>query len=346
MLHNRSLCLTSFVLVSSWGSLSAAQSQPATANPVPPAAAAPAPAAAPSGSVATDPPVWKQAMTLYELGQVEESLAMLRKQVVACGDAGTAACKDSERAALYMCVGIVLAGGQSNHNGGVQAFKKALTLDETMRVAPDYATAPVQSAFDEARGVAVAPAPVAAAPVQAVPPAAEDDDDDDDDDAPYDPNKKRMWIMAAGGVKYGFISRRYEYYDEDFDDYYETDARGTTQLGGSVAFGGMPGDTSGFTLGARVRSGVLFVGDNVGYIGSHMFLGGTMGPRVDNRFFFIGGGAGFESYFGEDRSALTGHFMASGSMGGFLISGGIDVAVSEYVNYFLFGLEVGYGGLL
>src|SRR5690606_22133844 len=153
MSHNRLLCFTSFALVSLWGSLSAAQDPPVKSDPLVPAAPAPAPAA--SGAATTEEPGWKQAMTLYELGQVEESLAMLRKQVLACGDAGTPACEEGERAALYMCVGIVLSGGESNHNGGVQAFKKALSLDETMRVAPDYSTAPVQSAFDEARGIEV-----------------------------------------------------------------------------------------------------------------------------------------------------------------------------------------------
>ncbi len=289
-------------------------------------------------------------MTLYELGQVEESLAMLRKQVLSCGDAGTPACDDSERAALYMCVGIVLAGGESNHNGGVQAFKKALSLDETMRVAPDYSTAPVKSAFNEARGVEeIAPEPVSLAPVQEEPPPPyeeEEGEDDEEPEASYNPNKKRVFILAAGGVKYGFIEQSYDYYYDDFDYYSGSEFRGATQLGGSVAFGGMPGETSGFTLGGRVRGGALLAGEAVGYLGGHMLIGGTMGPRTDNRFFFIGGGAGFETYLGYSRSALTGHFMAAGSIGGFLIAGGVDVAVSNEITYALVGVEVGFGGLL
>ncbi len=285
-------------------------------------------------------------MTLYELGQVEESLAMLRKQVLSCDDAGTPACDDSERAALYMCVGIVLAGGESNHNGGVQAFKKALSLDETMRVAPDYSTAPVKSAFNEARGVEeIAPEPVSVAPVQEEPPPPYEDKEEVAEEA-YNPNKKRVFILAAGGVKYGFIEQSYDYYYDDFDYYSGSEFRGATQLGGSVAFGAMPGDTSGFTLGGRVRSGALFARETVGYLGGHMFLGGTMGPRTDNRFFFIGGGAGFETYLGRSRSALTGHFMAAGSLGGFLVAAGVDVAVSDDLTYALVGLELGYGGLL
>ncbi len=347
MLNSRillSISTVTVVLASSWNA--AAQAQSTTPAPVPltgPSPAAPAsPAAetapAPNAAATSEPtPEWKRAMTLYEIGEVEKSLDVLRTKILSCDKDSAPACTDSERAALYMCIGIVLSGGQSNHNGGVQAFKKALSLDEQMRVAPEYSTKPVVQAFSEAYGKpsqAQAPKPRRQRPPTYTSPGRYDegldDDDDDDDEAKYDPEKARLFWMATGGARYGLGN-----------------GGATTQVGGALALAGMPGETSGFTLGARIRSGALFSSDpTLGYLGMQMLMGGTTGPRKDNKFTFITGAVGFENYFDQERSAITGHFLAGTSLGGMIVSGGIDVAAGSEVAYVIFGLELGFGTLL
>ncbi len=359
MLNSRTLLNIStvtVVLAASWNA--AAQAQPAAptpsaapaplAGPTPARQAEPAPPAAENASApsaeSTSPPTpeWKKAMTLYEIGEVEKSLDVLRAKILSCENESTPACTDSDRAALYMCIGIVLAGGQNNHNGGVQAFKKALSLDDQMRVAPEFSIEPVTKAFSEAYTgkASVTAAPAKPAPRPAAPQVTspgrydeglgDEDDEDDEPEAKYDPEKGRLFWMATGGGRYGVGQ-----------------GGATTQVGGALAFAGLPGETSGFTLGARVRSGAIFSSDpTLGYLGMQMLIGGTTGPRKNNQFTFITGAVGFENYFGQNRSALTGHFFAGTSLGGLIVAGGVDVALGDDVAYALFGLEIGFGMLL
>lgn len=353
MLTSRTfLTISSFAVMwtTSWNA--AAQAAAPHTAPAEPPAAQPNSAAYEPERVATTSaptPEWKKAMTLYELGEVKESLTLLRTKILSCDGESTPTCSNAERAALYMCVGIVLAGGQSNHNGGVQAFKKALSLDNQMRVAPEYSTAPVTNAFYEAyTGNAVAapatpqlqsqpqPQSQPQSQVQTTAPATpadtgnNDDDDDDDDEPKFDPEKKRLYWLATGGARYGIGNG----------------AKAAVQVGGALGLAGVPGETSGFTLGARVRSGALFSEETIGYIGTQMLVGSTSGARKDNRFNFIFGGVGFENYFDYNSSAVTGHFFAGTSVGGLILSGGIDVAIGSEVGYAIFGIEVGFGTLI
>lgn len=327
--------------------MSDAQAPPNENSAAPAAAAAPAtPPAAPASAVAppvaaaapSKAPVWKEAMTLYELGQSDESLELLRKKAIECGDAGQPQCSDEERAALYMCVGIVLSGGKANHAGGVQAFKKALTLDSTMRVAPEYAMKPVTDAFAEAQGRSPEPAPTASTPV----PSAADEFED------FEPpvQKGRIFFLASATGKFGW-GTLYDYYDYDYDyGYYDYDSTGIAQVGGGLTFAGMPGKTSGFTLGARIRGGGLFGNpENVGYVGGNLFLGATLGRRQEDEFIFLLGGAGIESYPGRGSSAATAHFLGGVSLGGLVLGASADFGVSYNVAYALFGLEVGFAQL-
>jgi hypothetical protein len=273
-------------------------------------------------------------MTLYELGSIDDALRILRAEVLACEAAPAPGCSDAELAPLYMCVGIILSAGQSNHHGGVQAFKKALVIDAQMRLAPEYSTEPAVKAFSEARYGASQAQP-AASPA-AAPPApthAQTSDypahHEEDREPVVDPDKKRMFWLATGTAHYGIA----------------TYSSQSAQLGGALGLAGMPGETSGFTLGARVRAGALVSEEVEGYFGAQMLIGNTWGPRKNNQFTFLAGGLGFENQFEEESASLTGHFLVGTSLSGLILAGGVNIALGD-ISYALFGLEIGLGTLL
>lgn len=336
-----SVSTVTLVWAYSWNAAAQAQSTPSAALSGPPSASQ-APADSESATAApalnaeftTEPTAeWKKAMALYDIGKIDESLETLRTKILICESDETPTCTDSERAALYLCIGIVLSGGQNNHKGGVRAFRKSLALDERMRVAPEYSTAPVVKAFSEAYGKPSQASIPKATPAFTSPGRYDqgfDDEDDEDDEENRDPEKAHLFWMATGGARYGLGN-----------------GGTTTQVGGALALAGLPGETSAFTLGARIRSGVLFSPEpTLGYLGLQMLIGGTIGPRKYNQFTFITGAVGFENYFDDELSALTGHFFTGTSLGGTIISGGVDFAAGSGIAYAIVGLEVGFGMLV
>lgn len=353
-----------------------ASAQPDQADPPSAAQNAATPAAGATSSAQTQgqddtsveaKPEWRVAMTHYELGQPEQALEMLRAQAFAC-ESGSKTCDVSEVAAIYSCVGIVMAGAKGDHAAGVVAFKKALSVQPGTTLAPEYAIPQVVAAYNEAAGI-TAPAPASAIPLDdsgdgyesSLPPADESDDDEDEPEPPPDPNRAKMILLIGGGAKVGpyFVTHNDTYL---LDEWGDSDSVAALQLGGSAAFGYAP-SASGFTFGARVRGGVLrrleelnidelerYAGNSdawMAYFGAHALLGVTMGPRKDGRFSYVYVGPGFEITPEGGPPWFTLNAMGGTSLGGLTLGGGIDFGMREHgnylVNYVLLGVEVGFG---
>lgn len=276
--------------------------------------------------------VWKDALTLYSLADYDSALTLLRTEVVRCGDVSEGRCSKEDIAILYASTGVVLSGGKKDHDGGVNAFKKGLSLDPRIELMPEYQTAPVLTAFHEAKTGArpTPPAPAAPAPTTVEsntepPPAPEQ-------------AKQRTILLIAGSVKTGAISAYDSYFDISGD---------VAQVSGSAVLGGMPGTSSGFTMGGRLRGGGYF-GDNqgLGYLGFSAVLGSTIGPRRNNKFAYFLGGFGSEYYPSLETGAATASFQGGASLGGFLLGGAVDFSVGNRVAAATIGIELGWGGLL
>lgn len=319
------------------------------AAPAAEASADPMPAAAPV-------PVWKTALVHYELGEGDEALEILKKEVLRC--AGTeGACDDAELGTLYACVGIVLAGGPKNHEGAVVAFRKALSLDPEIVLMPVYKTVEVDAAFEEAQTGRASVPPSAtesggAAQLNLPVPPSEEELEQRRQEA-SDRLKKRGFLLLSGNLGFGQVEV-YNYDDGPGDDgYYYGSSRtideGLMRIGGAFTVAGMPGQSSGFTMGGRVRGGAYLTdGQTYGHFGAAGLLGATIGPRQDDRFTYFLGGFGFDYVPGAVSNSIAAalSFQGGVSLGGLQLGGTVDLEGGENFFALMMGMEIGFGKLL
>lgn len=285
---------------------------------------------------APDPELWKRALTLYSLGEPEQALTLLREEVQLCAQGG--GCSTQVLATLYASVAIVQAGGMSQHSAAVVAFRKALALNPALIVLAEYRIAPVASAFEEAKAGKVSPS-TATAPVTSPAPRGSAEQEERSDEAPS--SKKRSFILLSFIAQTGKLGSS----GSDAGVYDIGDRFGN--LGGTFTLAGMPGRTSGFTMGGRVRGGAyLSPAGTLWHYGVSGVLGGTTGARENDHFSYFLGGIGFNEYPDLGASALLLSFYGGGSIGGLLIGGNIEVPVGPQLWGFMFGVEIGVGTLL
>lgn len=146
------------------GLTSSAENRPRRAPPSPPlsgttrrtpalalaflisALAAPAYAAPKDGSVQK---TLKQAMEDdYLVTEFDAAEKKLRGALDTCGESG---CSPAVKAKVYVGLGIVLIGGKGKKDDGKQAFADALKLDPSVTPDPDYVTADIKAAFEDAK---------------------------------------------------------------------------------------------------------------------------------------------------------------------------------------------------
>jgi hypothetical protein len=279
-----------------------------------------------------DQEIWKRALTLYSLGESDEALQLLREEVQRCNHEGS--CTSQALATLYASVAIVQAGAQAQHSAAVVAFRKALSLDPALILLAEYQTAPVLAAFEEAKtGKVSAQTPTTQGPSPAPLESAAED--------AAQTHKKRSFILLSFIAQTGKLGSS----GSDSGVYDIGDRFGN--LGGTFTLAGMPGRTSGFTMGGRVRGGAyLSPAGTLWHYGVSGVLGGTTGRRQDDRFSYFLGGIGFNEYPDLGASAVLLSFYGGGSIGGLLIGGNIEIPVGPQLWGFMFGLEVGVGTLL
>ncbi len=275
--------------------------------------------------------IWRSSLTLYTLGDSDGALKTLRDEVLRCGDLPDQICTKEELGVLYMCVGIVLSGGKDNHQAGVQAFKKGLSFTPRATLLPEYQTAPVSAAYNEAKTgkveekVTAAPTLVAANPTAEVP-----------RNAVVSPSEPQGRFIFLGGA-----TAKVGNFSSDLD----IDTNGT-QFGGSLVAAAMPGSQSGFTMGARLKGGSYLVNNQgFGFLSTSALLGSTIGKRRENSFFYFLGGLGVQYVPVLDALALVASFQGGASIGGFLVGGGVDFTGGSDVSSIMLGLEIGYGGI-
>jgi hypothetical protein len=109
----------------------------------------------------------------------------------------------------------------------------------------------------------------------------------------------------------------------------------------------MPGETSGFTMGARVRGGV-FLTDNgpYGHLGASGLMGSTIGKRQDDTYTYFLGGLGFDYLPAADSLAWVLSFQGGVSLGGLQIGGTVDLEGGDEFFAMMMGLEIGFAKLL
>jgi hypothetical protein len=157
----------------------------------------------------------------------------------------------------------------------------------------------------------------------------------------------RHILLVSGNLKGGAMKREYFKIDilGDGTELDDDPLDGPVfDVGGTVTYGFMPGPTSGFTVGGRIRGGGFLSEQIRGYLGSSVVMGSTIGPRVDRRYAYFLGGLGGEFLPSERLGAAAFSFQGGGSLRGVLVGAGVNLAVGQYIG-FQVGLEVGYGGL-
>lgn len=325
---------------------------PVKADPAPTAVeqkqAAPAPVQAEASPGPEAPPIWRRALTYYELGEPEPALKLLRTEVLRCAEEdGT--CTSEQEGTLYACVGIVQAGGNNDHDKGVVAFRKALSLDPEIVLLPEYRTAEVLAAFDEAKTgeqsakvSASSPPPFREGAPVATTTAITPEEQERRRQHEEDLLKKRAILLVTGVAQTGAAALNFN------DDLYFGEGNGGLgHFAGSVLVGGMPGETSGFTMGVRGFGGVVLADrGSYGHFGFSGILGSTIGKRQNNQFTYFLAEIGMD-YFPSGRSpAWLFGFHGGTSISGLAIGGTLGMTAGVDVFLMMLGIEIGYGGLL
>lgn len=269
---------------------------------------------------------WKGPLKLYDLGQVEEALEGLRAQVIDCGEPADGKCTEAELATLYASTAVVLAGS-GDHPGGVRAFRRALTYSR-VRLLPAYKTPEIERALAEAKGEK-APAPEASTtppPVNTYSPPPEE---------PYVSPAYRQgkaFFMVSGVGQGGFVS----------DGIYTVGALRTV---GAMSVVSRLGEGM-FAMGLRGAGGALIGGGaTLGSLGGSVLLGGMGLPEFHNRFGFVLGGVGVETFPGLGTSFFALDFLIGRALGGGVVAFSVHSGfnANEYLS--TAGIEVGFGGL-
>lgn len=328
----------------------------ATAPATQPAAAQPSASAQTDGSTQVAPQtsapateIWQVALTRYELGEADVAAELLRNEIVACTVEQTKVCAATYVGTLYACLGIVLSGGKADHNAGVQAFRKALSLSPEIVIYPTYQTAPVLAAFNEAKTGQVQPAASGPAPGYAPATYAQGEsqqalaaDDDAADEEAMELEKKHWIMLISAGAQVGPSSlwfRNSGYYDSNI-------TRTAVDLTGRFTIGGMPGRTSGFTVGARMTGGALIHNEAYGHLGASGVLGSTIGKRKEGNCFYFFGSGGFFYLPSFEQVAPTVGFEGGAMLHGFNVGLIADFTASNRFSSILLGIEVGWGHLM
>lgn len=290
----------------------------------------------------TDVPVWKQALTHYSLGETDEALTLLSESVHDCAER-EGACTDPELGTLYACVAIVQAGGKKAHGPAVIAFRKALSLDAGIVVLSEYRTAEVDAAFQEAKTGKSASSQSNQDP-KGTSAAAEKTEEQLEEERKHESDllKQRAFLLLTAYGQMGNV-QTYTYATDDPN----FEMEGLGRVGGAVTLAGMPGETSGFTMGGRFRAGA-YLTDNggLGHYGISGLLGGTTGKRRDNQFAYFLGGIGMDHYPALDSTAVDLSFQGGASMGGLVLGGVADLVIGAEIAAFMLGLEIGFGPMI
>ena len=291
-------------------------------------------------------------MLQFNVGAIEEAYAELCRVVLECDERGDAVCDPKREALFYRDVGVVLAAGKKQHDAGVQAFKKAISLDPLVSIPQEYRSEKVNRAFAEAlygpqRQIA---------PSFDLEPTRPSVHEVNPSSAPQGPRKNGFFMVEAVG-KLGIMGEVRS--DCDVVDCNDS-AAGVSTLGIAGTVGGTP--TNGpFALAGRARVGAYYwreSGSPAGYFGTAALAGAIFGKRTEPRFAYVLAGPGFESHPASGEFLFTAHALGGVSLNGFDIGGGFDVAAGELSDPFpspgfdrtysymvLFGVHVGYAGL-
>lgn len=295
------------------------------------------------------PPVWRQALTHYELGESELALELLKAEVHRCA-AEDDACSSEQEGTLYACVGIVQAGGSGAHEKGVVAFRKALSLDPQIVLLPEYRTAEVLAAYNEAKTGQAKAAPVASTvPLASTAPPSDQADKAASEEElarrrqrEEDLLKKRGILLVTGVAQYGSATLAL-----DGGYSFENISADVGHFAGSVIVAGMPGETSGFTMGARGFGGVIVSERNsYGHFGFSGLLGSTVGKRRDDQFSYFLAEIGMDNFPAARSPAMVLGFHGGASLGGFALGGNLGMTAGSDIFLFMLGVEIGYGRLL
>lgn len=280
-------------------------------------------------------------MIQFEVGAGDQALNLLRERVLHCQQTDSTDCPTSELGTLYACLGIVLAENRQDHSAAVVAFRKALSLNERIQLLPEYQTDKIRAAYREAKTgqpstlvPAEAEAEAEAAAVNA--PQSELELTPPDLPQPYE-KKKRGILLLSGELAGGYL-------DLDLDPF-NSKSGGAALLGASLTMGAMPAKRSGFTMAGRIRLGSYLGRTGGDYFGVQGALGSTVGPRKDNRFSYFLGNFGIEVLQDSSETAATFGFQGGTSIDGLQLGGSLNYVGGSY-QAVMFGLELGFGGLL
>jgi len=166
------LSLSSVGFARSPSALLAAVTLEEAPDPAPTAepASAPAAKAGAAGRIESAAERRKAAFDAFDIGEVDVALQSMKDLLRECLALSEEECKPTTRAVLYRDVGIILADGKSDHEGGVRAMRQAVRANREITLPDAYRSPKTTAAYDEARRVelgfvpATPAAPVAAAP--------------------------------------------------------------------------------------------------------------------------------------------------------------------------------------
>lgn len=279
----------------------------------------------------------KEAMTQYVVGDVDQALDKLKLALTHCIDAGEEQCPSETRSFLYLDLGIILAGGKSDHAAGVRSFRRALKEQSALAIPEEYRSAEVDAAFAEAKGEP----PVATAAV--VPPANEGSTqsnwqtEEDNaalstmNDSPQSGVRALVVIqaMGEGGPAFAF--------GEVF---------GLVGFGAQAIVGGVL--PSGFTFAGRARGGYLHApafGSGIGRWGLGASFGGTMNQE-SNAPSYILGGMGFDQFPSGNAIGVNLHLLFGKSFNGLGIGSGLDMTIGGGEVDLVFSFQFGFADVL
>lgn len=262
----------------------------------------------------------------------------IRSLVLACGVPSDGRCTEQELATLYACGAIILAGAEGNHAASVQAFRRALSLDPSIALLPEYQIAPVISAYYEAKGILPPPRKnsspaVPSAPFYEEEPAGPGWSEQNSIQSPREA-RHRAYFLLGGGARCCA---------QDGPSFNQTVAPG---VGASALIGINPAPVSGFAMALQMRAYGYLAEESWFESGAAMLLGSVVGPRQDDTFsFFFGGlGVGIDTLTATPYPTL--HFIGGTSIRGLMLGGSMLIGANYDTTYVLFGLEVGWGKLL
>lgn len=252
------------------------------------------------------------------MGDVERALAELRELIRNCGSAQSV-CDPGIVAELYRDLGVVLAGGQNEHDRAVQAFSEALARDPNITVPPAYATPKVSRAYDMAKNQASAVQVQAANAAEAAAPV-----------------KRRGFVLVDVTGRYGAFDGRTTY----------VDSSAAGQVGGALTLGIVPG-RGGFSMAGRVRGGA-YLGEfgSEGYGGIVALLGGIWNKPGEQDLGYMFGGFGLDIVGVDAAEVLTFHYTGGMTVSGFDLGLGVEFGLGDNYAMALIGLQFGFGRML